>query len=152
HALNTLPPPGIVPHATLASGLDELAATLQGHIIPHHIADLSRDVPGLISGIALLYRLDATEGAGVGADLEWARAQLATARAEAQRLKEQPAPAARPGGLLGMVRRAFAGSPAASRATPAAWLALAEGEWQETIAALQAIEKAGSRDSGYSRS
>ncbi|HEV2238053.1 MAG TPA: hypothetical protein VGR57_15440, partial [Ktedonobacterales bacterium] len=132
-------------------GLDELAATLQGHIIPHHIADLSRNVPGLISGIALLHQLDAAEGASVRADLEWARAQLATARAEAQRLKDQPAPSARPGGLLGAVRRAFGGSSAASRATPAAWLAVAEREWQETIAALQAIEKSGSRESKYGR-
>ncbi|HEY7984680.1 MAG TPA: hypothetical protein VID73_10965, partial [Ktedonobacterales bacterium] len=40
HALNTLTPPGIVPHATLSNGLSEIAATLQSHVIPHHIADL----------------------------------------------------------------------------------------------------------------
>jgi hypothetical protein len=153
HALNTLPPPGIVPHATLANGLEELAATLQGHVIPHHIADLSRDVLGLLSGIALLYQLDALEDASVGADLEWARAQLVAARAEAQRLKEQPAPAAaRRGGLLGIVRRAFGGSAAANHTTPAAWLAAAEREWQDTVAALQAIEKANSQHVSYARS
>jgi hypothetical protein len=147
HALSTLPPPGIVPYATLSNGLDEIAATLQSHIIPHHIADLSRDVPGLLSGITQLYMLDATEGASIGADLEWARAQLAAARAEAQRLKEQPRSAAarQPGGLVGIVRRALGVAPAATRA--AAWLAATEREWTETIAALQAIERAGDRGS-----
>jgi hypothetical protein len=154
HALNTLPPPGIVPHATLSSGLSEIAATLQSHIIPHHIADLSRDVPGLLSGIPRLYELDAAEGAILSADLEWARAQLAAARAEAQRLKEQPRSAAgrQPGGLMGMMRRALGGAPAATRATPAAWLAATEREWAETIAALQAIEKAGDQGSRHTHS
>ncbi len=144
HALTTLPPPGIVPHATLANGLEELAATLQSHIIPHHIADLRSDVPGLLSGITRLYELDAAEGASIAADLAWARTQLADARAEAQRLKGQSG-ARRPGGLVGMVRRAFGRASLAGRATPAAWLAAAEREWGDTVAALELIEKAGDR-------
>jgi hypothetical protein len=140
HALNTLPPPGIVPNATLANGLSEIAATLQSHIVPHHIGDLSSDVPGLLSGITGLSELDATEGASISKDLDWARAQLASARAEAERLKAQHGR----GGLGGMMRRAFGGS-ASGRGTPAVWLAAAEREWMDTIAALQAIEKQDSR-------
>jgi hypothetical protein len=142
-----------VPHATLANGLEELAATLQGHIIPHHIADLRPDAPGLLSGIALLYQLDAAEGASFSADLEWARQQLTTAHAEAQRLKERPKPAAaRSGGLLGKVRRVFGGAPSANRASPTAWLAAAERDWQDTIAMLQVIEKTTSQNVSYARS
>jgi hypothetical protein len=146
HALNTLPPPGIVPHATLANGLNELAATLQSHIVPHHIGDLSADVPGLLSGITALSELDASEGASINKDLEWAHAQLASARAEAERLKAQPGRGAGRGGLGGMMRRAFGG--ASGRGTPAVWLAAAEREWQDTIAALEKIEKQAGRGGG----
>jgi hypothetical protein len=155
HALSTLPPAGVVPVATLSAGLYELAATFQGHIVPHHLADLSPELPGLRSGIDLLLRLDAAEGASLDSDLVWARAQLADVQAVALQLAETsrpPAAAPRRGSLFGLLRRAF--SPATAPLDPHStqrWIQEAERDWRATITALEALGAAERRELVASR-
>jgi hypothetical protein len=144
HALRTLPPAGVLPSSTLYAGLYELASGFQGHIVPHHLSDLSARTPGLLSGIVLLRQLDAREDRSLEADLTWARAQLAELEQVAAELPAPPA--APPGagarrGLAGLFRRApqAASAGASAQASPRAWAARAEREWRETIAALEVL-------------
>lgn len=113
HALITLPPAGVVPAQALYSGLYELSAALQGDIIPHYINDVSAEAPGLLSGIALLRALNAREDTTLEADITWAKAQFALARATSEQLRA-----------------------AHSAAVPLAtmqWAAQAIGEWQAIV-------------------
>ncbi len=149
HALRTLPPAGVLPLTTLYGGLYELAATFQGHIVPHHLSDLSTEMPGLLSGIALLRRLDATEDHSIESDLVWAQAQLSDVERLRSQLLESPASsggAARRSGLAGLFRR---GEPNPSRAGDApagasAWAAQAQSEWRDIIVTLNTLRS--SRD------
>ena len=77
----------MVPTQALYSGLYELSASLQGDIIPHYIHNLSAEAPGLLSGIALLRALDVPEDTSLEADIAWAQAQLAVARATYDQLR-----------------------------------------------------------------
>jgi hypothetical protein len=143
HALRTLPPAGVLPLPALYAGLYELTATFQGHVVPHHLADLSPDQPGLISGIALLRQLDATEDRAIEADLAWARGQLAELEQMAAALPgPHPAPP-RPSGWKPLADLFHRGSRpsagASSAATPRAWAEDARRQWRETIAALEAL-------------
>jgi hypothetical protein len=130
HALRTLPPAGVLPVSTLYGGIYALAAQFQGHLVPHHLGDLSAETPGLLSGLQRLRALDAAEDRSVAADLAWAREQLE----EVRRAAPAPPTPAR-GGLAGLFRRPARG-PAGGAA---AWAARVEREWRETIAALEAL-------------
>jgi hypothetical protein len=139
HALDTLPPVGVLPLPVLYAGLDELASTFQGHVVPHLLADISPDKPGLLAGIRRLRELDASEDRSIEADIVWARAQLSeVSRIGEHTLAEQrPAAGASRGGLMGLFRRA---APArAPSFSSRAWVTVAEREWHETIAALESI-------------
>lgn len=75
HALNTLPPAGTLPAATLYQSLYELSSTLQGYVIPHHIADASESMPGIFTSIRYLHALAAQEDTSLASDIAWAQAQ-----------------------------------------------------------------------------
>jgi hypothetical protein len=151
HALRTLPPAGVLPLPTLYAGLYELTATFQGHIVPHCLGDLSADRPGLVSGIALLRQLDATEDRSIDADLAWARGQLAELDHMVAALPgPKPAPQ-RPSGWKPLADLFHRGPSrpshaAASAASPRAWAEVAGRQWRETIAALETLR--GSREKG----
>lgn len=110
-ALSVLPPAGVLPVGSLYHGLDELTATLQGYLIPNHVADLNDQTPGLLTGIARLYALDAAEDTSLASDIAWAQAQLTFARNAQARMG------------------------AAGQST--SWAAAAMREWQTTIATLE---------------
>lgn len=80
HALDTLPPAGIVPASALYRGLYELSAALHGYVVAHHIADMNEHTPGLLSGIARLRELTRQEDTRLEADIAWAQAQYAFTR------------------------------------------------------------------------
>ncbi len=80
HALETLPPAGVMPITMLYQGLYELSSSLQGYTIAHHITDLNQHTPGLLTGIARLRALDAREDTSLAADITWAHAQYTFAR------------------------------------------------------------------------
>jgi hypothetical protein len=144
HALRTLPPAGVLPLSALYDGLYELASTFQGHIVPHHLSDLTAEMPGLLTGIARLQQLDATEDHSIESDLLWAQAQLADSQRLQSQLGGAPADAgtaARRSGLAGLFRRGEP-QPAGAGASPAsarAWAAQAQSEWRDIIATLKAL-------------
>lgn len=150
HALGTLPPVGVVPLRALYAGLDELASTFQGHVVPHLLASTSPDKPGLVAGIQHLRELDAAGDRSIEADLAWAQEQLREVRQlGAQQAAAQP-DAARRGGLAGLFRRA-APQPAAPTSGPRAWVDLAEREWRETISALESVRTQAAQASSTTR-
>ncbi|MGZ3581960.1 MAG: hypothetical protein ACXWP6_04370 [Ktedonobacterales bacterium] len=75
HALNTLPPAGTLPAATLYQSLYELSSTLQGYVIPHHITNTSESMPGIFTSIRYLRALTAQEDTSLASDIAWAQAQ-----------------------------------------------------------------------------
>jgi hypothetical protein len=81
HALSTLPPAGVVPAGALYAGLYEISSSFQGYTIPTHIMSLDQRAPGLFASIARLRALDAREDTSLAADIAWAHAQYALARA-----------------------------------------------------------------------
>lgn len=124
HALGALPPAGIVPAGSLYRGLDELTSALQGYVIPNHVADLSDQAPGLLTGIARLYALDAYDDTSIESDIVWARAQLAFAH---------------------NVQERFSAGRIGSAGTGADWAGSAIAEWTETIAVLEGLRATTSR-------
>ena len=146
HALNSLPPAGVLPLSSLHAGLYELAEGVQGDVVLRHLRDVSADHPGLLTGIARLRQLDATEDRSVEADVAWARGQLA----ELERLsatiagkagQTPSAPARR--GLGALFRRGPATKSTLLGSTgAAAFLAQARREWSDTITALEALRAA----------
>lgn len=125
HALAALPPAGVLPTGSLYRGLDELTATLQGYVIPNHVADLNDQTPGLLTGIARLYALDASEDTSLESDIAWANAQLTFAHNVRTRVGAAP---------TGAVGQSTA-------------LAAALGDWRDTISALERLRTDGSRAS-----
>lgn len=123
-ALGTLPPAGILPVGSLYRGLDELTSALQGYVVPNHIADLSDQTPGLLTGIARLYALDAYEDTSIQSDIVWAQAQLAAA----QNVQAH----------LGAGRMGATGH-------GADWAVATVAEWRETVAALEGLRASSSR-------
>jgi hypothetical protein len=92
YALSVLPPAGVTPLAALALGLDELAAAIQGEIVPRHIRGLTGDpkYPGALGAMARLFTLDAQGDTSLESDIAWARAAYVAARDDEQRLAKQP--------------------------------------------------------------
>lgn len=90
-ALNTLPPAGVLPLASLAEGLDELSSAMQGEIVPRHIRGLSGDprYPGALAAMERLRALDAAEDTSLESDITWARAEYVTARDDETKLAGQ---------------------------------------------------------------
>lgn len=146
HALNTLPPAGVLPLSSLHAGLYELAEVVQGDVVLRHLRDVSTGHPGLLTGIARLRHLDATEDRSVEADLTWARGQLA----ELDRLSASvagasgPAPSAPSRRGLGALFRRGPATPSTTLGSSgaAAFLAQARREWSDTIAALETVRAA----------
>lgn len=147
HALATLPPAGVLPISALYNGLYELAATFQGHIVPHHLSDVSAQTPGLLTGIGLLRRLDATDDRSLEADIAWARAQLRQVEQVSAQLPPVPTLPDHPTrrGLAGLFQRARQqpATGAAASASAQAWAARAVREWRETVAALESLHARG---------
>ncbi len=142
HALRTLPPAGVLPLESLHTGLYELAEAIQGDLVPRNLRDVSAQHPGLLSGIALLRRLDTTEDRSLAADIAWARGELAALDALAAapgRAAPPAAPARR--GLGALFRRGPAPSAPSHNSTgAAAFLAQARRDWSDTIAMLEALQ------------
>ncbi|HLZ22158.1 MAG TPA: hypothetical protein VKQ30_08550 [Ktedonobacterales bacterium] len=123
HALTTLPPAGVLPAGSLHQGLYELSSTMQGYIIPHHVADINRQTPGLLTGIAWLRGLEAREDTSLASDIAWAHAQYAFARQIA-------------------TQGSHSGTPGVSSEAIPAWATAAMRDWQDTIAALERLRGA----------
>ncbi|WIG60716.1 MAG: hypothetical protein OJF49_003464 [Ktedonobacterales bacterium] len=81
HALNTLPPAGVIPVTALYQGLYELAFSLQGYVIPRHVLDPDPHTPGLLSGVQQLRALTASDDTSIESDIAWVKAQYAATRA-----------------------------------------------------------------------
>lgn len=142
HALRTLPPAGVLPVTTLYDGLYDLASTFQGHLVPHHLSDLSDDMPGLVTGIALLRHLDATEDRSVDADLAWAREQLADLEKTAAQLATAPSDSERShkrGGFAGLFQRLQPGARKDGSSSAQAWIEQSRREWRDIINALTGL-------------
>jgi hypothetical protein len=130
HALRTLPPAGTVSTAVLAYGLDELADALQGDVAQHLLRDANDDFPGLLSAVERLR--EAGPDAPLAADLTWARGEYEQAvSAREQAMKQTPKP--------GLVARIFHRAPSLDASQR--WSQSAVREWQDLVAALEAIKR-----------
>lgn len=134
HALHTLPPAGVVPISALYYGLYELSSALQGHVVPHHIAESATETPGLLMGLGLLRLLDQQEDHSIQSDIAWVQAQLAQARETLARLGVKRSPFAVLAHLSGK------NSPAVTPDT-AVWLAHSIRDWEDALAQLTAISR-----------
>lgn len=142
HALSTVPPAGVLPLSSLHAGLYELAEVVQGDVVLRHLRDVSAEHPGVVTGIARLLRLDATDDRSVEADITWARGQLAELERLGAQLSPTPALAAPPPrrGLGALFRRGPVAPRQQSPSTSAAaFLAQSRQEWSDTITALEAL-------------
>lgn len=125
HALNTLPPAGTLPAATLYQSLYELSSTLQGYVIPHHVTDMSASMPGLYTSMRHLHALATREDTSIASDIAWAQAQYDYAQSM---LAAASAP--HPAGPSRMpIRDARQSAVAAVR------------EWQEVLATLEMLAR-----------
>ena len=79
HALQTLPPSGVLARASLTLGLQTLSSTFAGDLLPHHMQDIDQRHVGLLTGLATIARLDGN-AANIEHDIAWAQAELARAR------------------------------------------------------------------------
>ena len=123
HALDTLPPAGVLPVASLQQGLYELASVMQGYIIPHHVTDMSEQAPGLLTSIGWLRALDTLEDTSLDSDITWAHTQYTYARHLATRAHQ-------------------ASPPGVSPKQTQAWAVTAMRDWQETISGLEQLRAA----------
>lgn len=125
HALNTLPPAGTLPAATLYQSLYELSSALQGYVIPHHITDVSESMPGIITSIRYLRTVSAQEDTSIASDIAWAQAQYNYAQSM---LAATPAP--HQSGPSNMpIRDARHSALAAAR------------EWQDVLTTLESLAR-----------
>lgn len=127
HALNSLPPAGILSAAVLSQGLDELTDAVQGDVVPHRLLDVSEELPGLLSAIERLRAPAAHDDSSLGADITWARAEYERVLTSAPAAPQNP-------GLFG---RLFG---RASMDPSRRWNEAAAQEWRELIAALEAMQ------------
>lgn len=137
HALNTLPPAGVLPIPALYHGLDELSSALQGYVVPHHIAESAPESPGLLLGLRWLHQLDRQQDRSLQADIAWVQAQLAQARETLAHLGVKRPP------MSPMTALARLGLRRAPVLTPdtAAWVARTIHEWDESLAQLKALAR-----------
>lgn len=122
HALRTLPPGGVVTRDAIAISLMTLSTEIEGDLVPHHLRDLDARHVGLLTGIATLLRLTPRAGASLGADLAWARGELARARALLPDQPQQPGSATRP----------------LTYQTGKLWARQLVADWERTLAQLEA--------------
>jgi hypothetical protein len=112
HALQTLPPVGVVPAGALYQGLYELSSAWQGDIVQNHLLDVGAEAPGLLTAIGRLRALDTSDDTSLESDLAWAHAQV--------------------GHLRGTLSPRGAGARAAERAMR---------DWHDTIVALDRLRQ-----------
>lgn len=125
HALNTLPPAGTLPAATLYQSLYELSSTLQGYVIPHHITDVSESMPGIYTNIRYLHALAAQEDTSLASDIAWAQAQYNYAQS-----------------IVASTSATHASGPSNMPIRDTRQSALAAvREWQEVLAALEMLTR-----------
>lgn len=127
HALQTLPPRGVLTRESLYLGLQALATEVVGDLVPHHIYDLDGRHIGMLTGITTIMRL-AAEPASLDGDIIWARGELARARLALQGQGHRAAAA-----TGGHITR-----PLAHR-TGNLWARQLIAEWERTIAQLAAM-------------
>jgi len=128
HALQTLPPRGVLTRASLYLGLQEISAETVGDLAPHHIYDIDTRHVGLLTGITTILRFAASEAAPIDGDIIWARGELARARLA----------------LQGHQRRSGGGrnTRPLSQHTGNLWVRQLVAEWEQTITQLEAIRVA----------
>jgi hypothetical protein len=125
HALNTLPPAGTLPAATLYQSLYELSSTLQGYVIPHHITNASESMPGIFTSIRYLRALTAQEDTSLASDIAWAQAQYNYAQS-----------------MLAAAAAPRSSGPAHMPTLDSRQSALAAvSEWQEVLATLETLTR-----------
>ncbi|MBA3823917.1 MAG: hypothetical protein H0X24_08480, partial [Ktedonobacterales bacterium] len=122
HALRTLPPGGVLARASLALGIETLAATFAGDLVPHHIADMDARHPGLLTGLTTIAQLTPAENA-LPSDISWARGELVRA--------QQPLRSGQNG--TGRVTRPLPST------TGSLWVRHIITEWEQTVAQLEAL-------------
>lgn len=120
HALQCMPPAGVLPFEELCAGLYELASIVQGDVALRHIRDVSSSYPGLLSSIAQLRAFAAQGDCSLASDIAWAQAQYASVVDQSRRLSAQRLAPQSPGqaGLLD-------------------WTSHAAHEWMTVIRALE---------------
>jgi hypothetical protein len=124
HALQTLPPGGIISRISLYMGVQHLLADISGDLVPHHIRDIDARHVGLLTGIATLARLSDGNQASITTDIAWARGELERARATLNSNGTQG---------VGRITR-----PLATR-TGNLWANQIVAEWERTVAQLEAL-------------
>jgi hypothetical protein len=132
HALGSMPPAGVVPARALAQGLYELTDAVQGDVVPHRIRDVSPEFPGLLTAIAWLRTLSATEDTSLASDIAWARGQYEQARAAAAGAGSSP--------RRGFMGRLFGRSGGRYAASTQRWAESAAQEWRDLIRTLEALQ------------
>lgn len=125
HALHTLPPGGVLTHASLALGLHMLSATFEGDLIPHHMLDIDDRHVGLLTGIAAIARLQ-TGSASLPTDIAWARGELERARVILASGRNGPGRTTRP----------------ITSVTGNLWAQQLVAEWTTTVALLESLRVA----------
>ncbi len=130
HALQTLPPKGVLTRASLYLGLQAISAETVGDLVPHHIYDIDTRHVGLLTGITTILRFAASEAAPIDGDIIWARAELARARQALQ--EQQQRTSGRSGTGWRLLRQP-------SHHTGNLWLRQLVADWEQTITQLEAI-------------
>lgn len=134
HALNTLPPAGVLPIPALYHGLYELTSALQGYVVPHYITESAPESPGLLMSLHLLLALDQQEDTSIQADITWVQAQLAQARETLARLGVKRSP------FAALARLGGKSSPSVTPDT-AAWVARSVREWEDALKQLTSLAR-----------
>ena len=123
HALHTLPPSGVLARPSLALGIETLAATFAGDLVPHHIADIDARHPGLLTALTAIVRLTPRENR-LDADIAWAQGELTRAQTTLRGSHNG----------VGRVTRTLPST------TGSLWAKQIIREWEQTVAQLTALQ------------
>jgi len=127
HALQTLPPRGILTRQALYLGLQSLANDLTADMVPHHLLDIDASHVGLLTGIATVLQLGKQNAAeSLAGDITWAHGELVGARAALQGQSTLQ---------RGRITRPLATS------TANLWASQLVREWEQTVAQLQSMQQ-----------
>ena len=126
HALQTLPPRGVLTRISLLLGLQAISGEIEGDLIPHHIRDLDQRHVGLLTGIETIARLAMRASNAVESDIVWARGELGRARMALGGKTQHGVTGARVTRLL-------------SHPTGNLWARQLVAEWEHTVTQLEAI-------------